>query len=40
MASPRQTYDDGDVVLALAGHCTDCKVFISMACIKYAGVIS
>jgi hypothetical protein len=37
---PRQTYDDSDVVPALAGHCTDCEVFISMACIKFAGVIS
>ena len=40
LASPRQTYDDSDVVLVLAGHCTECKVFISMACIKFAGVKS
>lgn len=40
MASPRQTYDDSDVVVAFAGQCTECKEFISMACIKFAGVIS
>ncbi len=40
MASPRQTYDDGDVVLAFAGQYTNCKEFISMAYIKFAGVIS
>jgi hypothetical protein len=27
-------------LLTLAGHCTECEVFISMACIKFAGVIS
>ena len=40
LASPRQTYDDSDVVLVFAGHCTECKVFISMACIKFADVKS
>ena len=40
LASPRQTYDDSDVVLAFAGQCTDCKEFISMRSIKFAGVIS
>ena len=40
LASPWQTYDDGDVVLAFAGQCTDCEEFISMGCIKFAIVIS
>lgn len=40
LASPRQAYDDSDVVVAFAGQCTECKEFISMACIKFAGVIS
>jgi len=34
------TYDDSDVVLAFAGQRTECKEFISMAHIKFAGVIS
>jgi hypothetical protein len=38
LAGPRQAYDDGDVVLAFAGQCTDCKEFISMAGINHIAV--
>lgn len=40
LASPRQTYDASDVVLAFAGQGIDCNAFISMACVNFGGVIS
>jgi len=41
LASPRQTYDDRVTSYSrLPAQCTVCKEFISMACIRFVGVIS